>query len=136
MDEIRAQWLQTVTRYVSNTVRAHNERFWASGLDDASRDEVREIQSDKLRVAVRFAYHSIPFYRRKFDRIGLDPRQIRSVDDLALIPITTKHEMADNLAQPPPWATYTSGDDQVCLDRGCLIFSTSATTLNSPPVRY
>src|SRR5216684_3731143 len=136
MDEIRAQWLQAVTRYVRNPDRPHNERCWASGLDDASRDEVCEIQSDKLRVAVRFAYHSIPFYRRKFDRIGLDPRQIRSIDDLALIPITTKYEMADDVAQHPPWGTYTSIDDQAWLERGWQIFSTSGTTGHSRPFRY
>ena len=59
-------------------------------------------------MAVRFAYEYIPFYRRKFDAIGLNSGDIHSVDDLALIPVTTKLEMAEDLAEHSPWGTYTA----------------------------
>lgn len=77
---------------------------------------------------MRFAYHCIPFYRRKFDRIGLQPEDIRSVEDLRRIPMTTKQEMAEDTAANPPWGTFTSVDDTVWKERGWQIFASSGTT--------
>jgi phenylacetate-CoA ligase len=102
MNDIRAEWLATIQRYQLSPHRPDNDRFWCSRLDTASQDELRAMQSEKLRVAVRYAYECIPFYRRKFDRIGLSPGDIRSLDDLHLIPVTTKQEMADDLAEHRP----------------------------------
>jgi phenylacetate-CoA ligase len=41
------------------------------------------------------AYAEVPYYRRLFDEHRLDPREIRGLDDLAKIPITTKRDLRD-----------------------------------------
>src|SRR5260370_1356403 len=73
MNDIRAEWLATIQRYQFSPDRPDNDQFWCTRLDTASQDELHTIQSEKLRVAVRYAYECIPFYRRKFDRIRLSP---------------------------------------------------------------
>lgn len=60
-----------------------------------SRDEIRAIQFVRLRESIRRCM-SIPFYRRKFDELGLSPDSIRSVDDIAKLPLTTKSDLRDN----------------------------------------
>jgi len=59
----------------------------------ATRAELKEFQNAELRRLVRYAYESVPYYRRLFDRHRLHPRHIRGVVDLDLIPITTKQDL-------------------------------------------
>ncbi|HXX77747.1 MAG TPA: AMP-binding protein [Ktedonobacteraceae bacterium] len=136
MSDIRAEWIAMMQKYRFSPDRPDNERFWCAKLDTASREELRFIQSEKLRVAVRYAYECIPFYRRKYDAIGLRPDDIRSIDDLPLIPVTTKLEMANDLEQHSPWGTYTALDDEMWLQRGWQIFASSGTTAQPRAFRY
>jgi len=101
LEPIRQEWLDAIVKFQHDPERPQGEAAWSPPLDLASADELRAIQSAKLPLAVRFAYQSIPFYRRKFDRIGLEPGDVRGLDDLAKIPITTKQEMADDVAENP-----------------------------------
>ncbi len=48
---------------------------------------LRELQGRLLRAAVTYAHRQVPFYRRVWDAAGLDPASIRSIDDLARLPI-------------------------------------------------
>lgn len=136
MSDIRAEWLTKIRQYQYSPERPDNDQFWCTRLDSASQEELRAMQSDKLRVAVRYAYERIPFYQRKFDRIGLNPDDIRSVDDLHLIPVTTKQEMADDLAAHGPWGTYTALDDEGWRQHGWQIFASSGTTAQPRAFRY
>ena len=58
-----------------------------------SPSRLREIQDRKLRAMVRHAYDHVPFYHRKFDSAGIKPNDIKSVEDLSKIPVTTKAEV-------------------------------------------
>jgi phenylacetate-CoA ligase len=136
MSDIRTEWIAMMRKYRHSPERPDNEQFWCTRLDTASREELREIQSEKLRVAVRYAYECIPFYRRKFDAIGLKPDDIRSINDLALIPVTTKLEMAVDLTENSPWGTYTALDDEMWVQRGWQIFASSGTTAQPRAFRY
>jgi phenylacetate-CoA ligase len=136
MNDVRAEWLATIRHYQFSPDRPDNDQFWCTRLDTASQDELQAMQGEKLRVAVRYAYECIPFYRRKFDRNGLSPSDIRSLDDLHLIPVTTKQEMADDLAEHSPWGSYTALDDELWRQRGWQIFASSGTTAQPRAFRY
>jgi phenylacetate-CoA ligase len=136
VEPIRREWLDTIARHRPNPERPSGERFWAESLERLSRDEIQSLQSEKLRVAVRYAYATIPFYRRKFDAIGLDPRDVGGVEDLGKIPLTTKAEMAEDLVEHPPWGTYTAVDDRRWLESGWQIFASSGTTVEPRIFRY
>ena len=136
MEAIREQWLATVVECQRDAERPASDEAWSPALDFASADELRALQSKKLVVAVRFAYECIPFYRRKFAAIGLEPGDIRGIDDLAKIPITTKQEMAADVEAHPPWGTYTSVDDRCWAERGWQLFASSGTTARSRCFRY
>lgn len=59
-------------------------------------DKLSEFQNKRLRKIVRYAYENIPAYRRKFEQCGVIPGDIRSIEDLSKLPITTREEMQDN----------------------------------------
>jgi phenylacetate-CoA ligase len=65
-------------------------------VERASLDELRAVQLDRLRTSVRHAYENVPHYRAAFDDLGVHPSDVRSLDDLARLPFTTKAELRDN----------------------------------------
>lgn len=136
MSDARSAWLDTIERYRPDPDRPGSRDFWSPRLDTVSRDELHAIQGEKLQAAARYAYECIPFYRRKFDRIGLDPAGIRSLDDLHRIPVATREEMAEDLAQNPPWGQYTAVDDEAWRQRGWQVFASSGTTGQPRAFRY
>src|SRR3990167_13523 len=67
---------------------------------------MRGIQTSKFLAQIRHAYENSPFYRRKFDEAHLKPEDIRSLDDITLLPFTTKDELKDDQAEHPPWGSF------------------------------
>ncbi|MBW1743542.1 MAG: phenylacetate--CoA ligase family protein [Deltaproteobacteria bacterium] len=57
------------------------------------REKIVCFQDRQLRRVVTYAYENVPYYRRLFDREGLKPQDIRTVDDLSAIPITSKSDL-------------------------------------------
>ncbi len=58
--------------------------------------DLAEHQNRCLRRIVNHAYDSVPFYRRKFDSIGLKPDDVRTFKDLSKLPIVSKSEIRQN----------------------------------------
>ena len=56
-------------------------------------DRQRRKQEKRLRKLIHFAYKRVPFYRQKFQMAGITPDDIKGLDDLHKIPITTKQEL-------------------------------------------
>jgi phenylacetate-coenzyme A ligase PaaK-like adenylate-forming protein len=55
--------------------------------------ELLALQNRRLRTLIHHAYERVPYYRALFDGAGIKPQDIRSVQDLARIPITTKRAL-------------------------------------------
>lgn len=68
-------------------------------FDDAERwsvDELRAIQLTRLQDCVRRAYEGVGHYRRRLDELGVHPEDVRSLDDIRLLPLTTKADLRAN----------------------------------------
>lgn len=61
-----------------------------------SQDELHDLQSKRLVKLVNYVYEKSPFYKKKFDDMGLDTREIQSIDDIVKLPFTTKDDLRDN----------------------------------------
>ena len=59
--------------------------------------QIKELTNIKLRKLIHHAYHHVPYYREKFDELGIKPSDIQSVDDLHKIPFLTKNDVRENL---------------------------------------
>ena len=57
-------------------------KYFNEYAETMSRDEIRNIQSQKLCRLVKYVYTNVPHYREKMQKIGLLPGDIKSVDDL------------------------------------------------------
>ena len=58
-------------------------------IEDASIDELRALQLQRLKWSVRHAYEHVDHYRRGFDRAGMTPGDIRRLEDLKALPYLT-----------------------------------------------
>jgi phenylacetate-CoA ligase len=92
-----------------------------------SRDELEALQLERLQQTVAHAYANVPLYTRKFDDAGVHPSDIRSLEDTARLPFTTK----DDLRQ-----TYPFGMFAVPMDRVARIHASSGTTGRPTVVGY
>jgi phenylacetate-CoA ligase len=58
-----------------------------------SPQHLQRLQNRRLRRLIRHAYDRVPYYRRLFDSVGLQPQQISCAEDLARLPVTSRDDM-------------------------------------------
>lgn len=78
----------------------------------------------KLRAAMAWAWERAPFYRAKWRAAGLEPGDIRSLDDFTRVPVVTKQEVREDQARHPPFGSA------LCIPREEVVrvHGTSGTT--------
>ena len=59
-------------------------------------EQIESMQLEGIKRTVVRCYENIPFYKKSFDEAGFDPYSVRSLDDLAKAPFTTKQDLRDN----------------------------------------
>ena len=64
---------------------------------------MRRLQLARMRAQVAHAWRASPFYRRKLDAARVKPAMLRTLEDIARLPFTTKDELKQNQAERPPW---------------------------------
>lgn len=64
-----------------------------------SREQLFEYRDKKLREFIIYASTNVPYYRKKFKEWGIDPKSIKSIEDLKNIPILTKEEVKKNFKE-------------------------------------
>jgi phenylacetate-CoA ligase len=57
---------------------------------------VQARQWGAIRQILRHAYETVPFYRRRFEELGLHPSDVRSFEDYARLPVLTKQDIRAN----------------------------------------
>ena len=68
---------------------------WKS-IRHLNKDEVRNLQNKKLHTFInQYLYPFSPHYRQLFDEHKINPKHIRTVDDLKNIPLTSKLNFID-----------------------------------------
>ena len=71
-------------------------------------ESLRKLQAERLRCMVRYVYDATPFWRAKIDAAGLHPDQIRGLEDLTLLPFSTKEELQEDQLAHPPFGSYVA----------------------------
>lgn len=64
-------------------------------VETASREDLQELQSERLRETVAHAYEHVDYYREALDEAGVSPDDIESVDDISALPFTKKEDFRD-----------------------------------------
>jgi phenylacetate-CoA ligase len=70
--------------------------IWNEAKECMSRDEILNMQGVRLKKTVKRVYHNVEFYRKKMQQMGLEPGDIRGIEDLNKLPFTTKEDLREN----------------------------------------
>ena len=124
----RVKWLATLEKFKRDPDAPGSSDYWSPSLDCASRDELISIQNEKLAAVSPFLYENSVFYRRRFDKLGLAPTDIKVVDDLSKWPVVDKTEMMEDAIENPPYGTYSTLPEELWQNRGWMMFSSSGST--------
>lgn len=102
-------------------------QYWNPTYECMSREEMRKVQSERLINTVKRVYHNVPFYREKMQKAGIEPGDIKSIDDLSKLPFTNKQDLRD---------TYPYGLFAVPMSEVVRIHASSGTTGKQTVVGY
>jgi phenylacetate-CoA ligase len=70
--------------------------IWNTQAECMSREDMRNLQSERLVKLVKYVYDNVEFYRKKMDAVGVKPEDIKDIDDIVKLPFTTKNDLRDN----------------------------------------
>lgn len=70
--------------------------IWNEKIECTTREEMNEIQRQRLVKLVERVYENVPFYRKKMDKMGILPTDIKEIADIQRLPFTTKQDLRDN----------------------------------------
>ncbi len=70
--------------------------IWNKSRECLSREKMRDLQGQLLSEMIERVYYNVPFYREKMQEAGIEPSDIRGIDDLPRLPYTTKNDLRDN----------------------------------------
>ena len=71
------------------------ERYYQPEIECASREQIRAWQDERLVKQVRHVWDNVPHYRKKMEKLGLTPDDIKGVADLHKLPFTTKADLRE-----------------------------------------
>ena len=98
-----------------------------SKAETFTRKKMQRLQRENLIETVIRVYELVPFYKKKFDEMGLKPEDIQCLSDITKLPFTKKQDLRDN---------YPYGMFSVCMDEIVRIHSSSGTTGKPTVVGY
>ena len=91
------------------------------------REALEAIQLRRLQTTVERVYNTVPFYKKRFDEVGIKVDDVKSLDDLRRLPFTYKDNLRDNY----PFGMFT-----VPMDDVVRIHASSGTTGKPTVVGY
>ena len=101
--------------------------IWNEAKECMSRDELQNLQSARLVKLVDRVYHNVEFYRKKMQQLGIEPGDIKGIEDITKLPFTTKADLRDNY----PFGLFAVPQSQIV-----RVHASSGTTGKATVVGY
>ncbi|GED15192.1 phenylacetate--CoA ligase PaaK [Aneurinibacillus migulanus] len=78
-------------------------------IETMARKDMQKIQLERLQQTVKHAYKNVPFHKEAFDRAGIAPEDIQSLEDMQRLPFMKKTDLRENY----PFGLFAVGTDQI-----------------------
>ena len=101
--------------------------IWNEKYECMSREELKNIQSERLVKLVKYVYDNVEFYRKRMDSVGVKPSDIRGIEDITKLPYTTKDDLRDTY----PFGLFAAPQSDIV-----RIHASSGTTGKATVVGY
>ena len=70
--------------------------YFQKDIETMPREQIRQLQSERLVQTVKRVYDSVECYRKKMDEAGVKPEDIKGIEDITKLPFTVKHDLREN----------------------------------------
>ena len=70
--------------------------YWETDKECMAREDLEQLQLERLQSTLYRVGTHVPFYRKKFDELKFNYDNVRSLDDLRRLPFTIKQDLRDN----------------------------------------
>ena len=67
--------------------------IWNEEVECIPVDEMKKLQLKRLKDVVKRAYENVPYYKKRFDEVGVKPEDIKTLEDIQKLPLTTKDDL-------------------------------------------
>jgi len=102
-----------------------DQKYWNPVLETLSRKKLKALQLKKFKRIFQWTYDRSRFHRKLYNKTGVTPQDIQSLDDVRNVPIVDKSMMRDVQRKDP----FPYGDNLcVPLEAVCEFRQTSGTT--------
>jgi phenylacetate-CoA ligase len=71
-------------------------KYWDEKFETMSPEEMKKFQLEHLKKTLKWVYEKIPFYKNTFDEKGVNPDDLKTLEDLSKFPFTGKTDLRDN----------------------------------------
>lgn len=103
------------------------QKYWNEKIETIGRDELEEYQLGKLKSQIKLAYEKSPYYREVFEKAGLTPQDIQTLEDIRKFPILTKQTIRERQSIKPILG------DLVTVDEEKVVFISSSSGSTGTP---
>ena len=79
-------------------------------IEAIDREKLRTLQEERLRGQIERCAAASELYRSKLKTAGAEPGDIRTLEDLARVPVVTKEELREDQRLHPPFGTFAVAD--------------------------
>ena len=101
--------------------------FFNEEFETLPRQALAALQFKRLQSVLERVYATVPFYKASFDKAGVKPGDVKGLEDLQLLPFTTKQDMRDSY----PYGLFAAPMDEIV-----RIHASSGTTGKPTVVGY
>ncbi len=101
--------------------------YWQPDIETMKREQLEELQLKRLKKTADSVYNNVPLYAQRFKEAGIEPSDIKTLDDINKLPFTKKNDLRDN---------YPFGLFAVPMSQVARIHASSGTSGKSTVVGY
>ena len=69
--------------------------YYQPDIETRPREQLRELQLERMKQSVRHAYDNVAFYQQSFNEAGVVPDDLQTLEDLERLPFVVKQDMRD-----------------------------------------
>ena len=104
-----ATWIYLKIEMDVEQLRRNEFLIWNRPMETMDREKLAKLQGERLHKTIQRVYKNVPMYRQRMQEKGLDPNDIRTIDDLKYLPFTQKTDLRDNY----PFGLFAASRDEI-----------------------
>jgi phenylacetate-CoA ligase len=103
---------------------ADNRAYFNEEMETISADALHDLHQGRFLNQFAYLYENSPMYTEKFKAAGIQPGDIKTLEDIVKLPFTEKHELREAQTKRPPVGLHRACSEEDL----CRVYSSSGTT--------